>query len=125
MLDKQTKRLLGLLVKMCGDNGEYKILEIPELIDALPGKARITPEFIQTTSKFLADMELIDIRHSDENNLAVAVLPRGRIYKEDQKLAAQSKRYNRGLLGLIVFGSFLAAFIASLLANVIVNSLWG
>ena len=123
MLDKQTKRFLDILVRMCGDNGEYKILEINDLIDAFPKRNRVTCEFIRATAKFLADLEMIDVRHSDEAVLAVAILPKGRIYKEERALDKDTRKIKRGLLGLIIFGSFLAAFVASLLANVVVQLL--
>ncbi|MCL2587711.1 MAG: hypothetical protein FWE31_05800 [Firmicutes bacterium] len=123
MMDKQTRKLLDILAKNCGDNGEYKILEITEIIEAFPKKSRPTIGFISTTTKFLSDLEMIDIRHSDESHLAVSILPKGRIYKEERQLAADAKKWQKGLLGLIIFGSFLAAFVASLLAGVVVSSI--
>ena len=123
-MDKQTQRLLDILVKACGDTGASKILEVADLIAAFPTKYRPTPECIQSTIKYLADLEMVDVRHSDDQHVAIAILPRGRIYKEERSLQKETKRIGNGILALIIFGSFLAAFAASLLANVVVNSFW-
>jgi len=121
MIDRQTARLLDILVRTCGEGGEFKILEIADLVSAFPKKKPVTREFVTVTAKFLADMQMIDIRHSDEEHMAIAILPRGRIYKEERRLQTDAHKFNRGMLTLVVAGSFMAAFIASLLAGLVVH----
>ena len=103
-------------------DGEYKILEITEITAKFPKKSKVGVDFVHSTSKFLSDMEMIDVRHSDEDVVAVAILPRGRIYKEEQRLQRVAPRkIGKGLIALIILGTLLTAVAGTVVAHLIIE----
>lgn len=132
MLDKRTARLMDALIKFCSD-GSYKIIEVGDLVKAMLPKFKVTPEFISQTIKYIADNELIDVKYSDSEKYCIAVLPKGRIFDENNKKvggvggigviggvkSSRDSIIGKGIAILIIAGCFIAAFAGAFLANLI------
>ena len=121
MLDKRSRRMLDVLLRLCGEDGAYKILDASELRDGMSPRFRIDNDNIRHILKFLSDAELIDIKHSDETEYCVAILPKGRIFEEAQARKSRDKSISKGMVTLIILGSFIAAVVGAAVAGVILS----
>ena len=119
MLDKRTRKLLDLILRVCGEDGSYKIIEIHDLIKGMLPKYKIDSEIFGQMMKFLVGMELIDIKYTDESVTCVAILPKGRIYEESKAEKRHNRAIGKGIAILIIVGSFLAAMAGAFLANIL------
>jgi len=120
MLDKRSKFMLEVILKLCGEDGAYKIIEVAELERGMMSKYKISSDEISHMMKFLSATEMIDVKHSDDNVYCLTVLPRGRVYEEEQQQVVQNKTISKGMAFLIIFGSFLAAIVGAVIASVII-----
>jgi len=118
MLDKQSLKLLVYLANTCED-GSFKIVEVAEMTKAVSKKAEL--EAIRPTLKFLQDHEMIDIKYSDESKYSLSVLPKGRVYVETQGIKRVDVTLSRRMIVFAIAGSFVAAFLGALLANIILK----
>ena len=116
MLDKQSLKLLIYLAHICED-GSFKIVETAEMTKAVSKKAELAT--IKPTLKFLQDHEMIDVKYSDESKYSLSVLPKGRVYVETQGLKSVDVTLGRRMIIFAIAGSFIAAFLGALLANII------
>ncbi|MCL2846348.1 MAG: hypothetical protein FWE38_01530 [Firmicutes bacterium] len=117
MLDKRSRRLMDLLLHMCGEDGAYKILEICDLQNGMKQKMDI--ENLGHIMKFLAAMELVDIKYSDDKVYCIAILPKGRLHEETIVSKKHEGVVNRRLAFLIVLGSFIGAVLGAAFSEVI------
>ena len=111
--------MLEIILKICGEDGSYKIIEISDLQKGMLPKYRVDSELLAQMIKFLAAADLIDIKYSDENVYCIAILPKGRIYEEQNQEKKHNKVITRGMAFFIIFGSFLAAIIGAAVAGVV------
>jgi len=118
MLDKQSVKLLVYLTHICED-GSFKIVETAEMTKAVSKKADL--ETIRPTLKFLQDNEMIDIKYSDESKYSLSVLPKGRVFAETQGSKKTDVTLSRRMVVIAIMGSFIAAFLGALLANIILK----
>jgi len=123
MLDKRTTKLLDVILRICGDDGAYKIIEIHDLIKGMLPKFKIDAENLTHMLKFLGDLGMLDIKYSDEQVHCIAILPKGRVYEEAKLEKKTNKAIGKGLAFFIVFGSFVAAMLGAFLANIILYSI--
>ena len=122
MLDKRTSLFLAYLARACSD-GSYKIIEKNDLARELRG-ASDNLAVLDKTLRFLQDNEIIDIKYSDEKQIAVMVLPKGRVLHESgaRKTTNGRASLSRKVILFLMLGTFLMAFAGGLI-GVIVGSL--
>jgi len=122
-LDKRSKRLLNEIVRICGEDGAYKIIEKADLKNAMQPKYKVDGEMLEQMIKFLLATDMIDIKHDDENVYCIAIMPKGRIYEEQEQKTRENKVIGKGLAFFIIFGSFLASIVGAVIASVILHFL--
>ncbi len=118
MLDKQTESMLKVLSKYGADAG-YKVLEFSDLIDELPRKYSFDEDSIKMCATWLANREYIEIKYMENNVICLRVLPKSKMYFENQiESDRESKLFRRMFIASIVTSavvSFLAVMLASFL----------
>jgi len=119
MLDKRSFKLLDSLLKICGEDGSYKIIEYADISRAMLPRYRVDNENISQIVKFLAAAELIDVKYTDESVICVTILPKGRIYEEERSTQKQNKVLGKGMVFLIIFGSFLAGILGAIVGGIL------
>lgn len=117
-MDLRTEKFFELINDLCKD-GNYKVLEIAEILAMLPKKYHFSYEDLQNMLKYLTEHDFIDVKFVDEKNLCVASLPKGRLHLENQlKEDKASDTYRKLFISSIVVSglmAFLGAFVAVLL----------
>lgn len=117
-MDRRTEKFFILINDLCKD-GNYKILEISEILELLPAKYHIVSEDIPHMLKYLTERDYIDVKFADEKNICVASLPKGRLHLENQLKENKTAYAFRKLFiaSVLVSGvmAFLGSFIATLL----------
>jgi len=116
MLEKGTAKLLSIITGVCGD-GSYKIIEIADIIREMQPRFRPNPEELAGMMRNLADSEMIDIKYSDETVYCVAVLPKGRVSNEDDRIKRSARMPLIGSKSLIIL--ILACFASGLLGAIV------
>lgn len=76
MIDIKTKLVLKILAQECG-NGNYKIVEISDIIMALPKRYRMDSDAVKHILEHLERQDYISIKYDDEDIYCLAVLPFG------------------------------------------------
>jgi len=122
-LDKRCKRLLDAVIRICGEDGAYKIIEKNDLRNEMLPRYKIDIEMLEQMIKFLVATDMIDIKHDDENVYCIAILPKGRVYEEQQQKTKENRVIGKGLAFFIIFGSFLASIVGAAVASVIIHFL--
>ena len=117
MLDKRSKKLLDVLLKKCGEDGAYKILEIEDIQRAV--RLKMDSEGLDHAMKFLAVQEMIDVKYNDEKVYCIAILPKGRLYEETRVNEKRGSKMSRLVVLVIVASAFVGAFLGTALANII------
>ena len=88
MLDKRSESLLRFINKECNE-GSYKVIEVDDVIRAMPSKYKIDFEAIKQLMGYLQSSDYISIKYSDKEVFCVSPLPRGRrifeVEKEEKK----------------------------------------
>ena len=91
MLDKRSEALLRIINEECKE-GSYKVLEIDDLIRAMPHKFKIDSEGIAQLMGYLASGEYVSVKYGDEQVFCGSPLRRGRrIFEVEQ----EEKRYKK------------------------------
>ena len=118
LLDKRSARILKILSN--SSNGDYKVLEIANIVDMLPKKyAAISYDEISNILAYLKAVEYIDIKYFDEREVCFSILPKSKIYEEN---LLEEKKFNRKLaLVLLVSGviSGICGFCGAFLSHII------
>lgn len=119
-MDLRTEKFFEIINELCKD-GNYKVLEIAEILQMLPKKYHFSYKDLQNMLKYLTEHDFVDVKFVDEKNLCVASLPKGRLHLENQSKESKTADAFRKLFisSVIVSGlmSFLGGFLASLLFN--------
>ena len=76
MIDIKTKLVLKILAQECR-NGNYKIVEVSDIIMALPKRFRMDSDAIKHILEHLERQDFISIKYDDEDIYCLAVLPFG------------------------------------------------
>ncbi len=76
MIDTKTKLVLKILAQECSD-GNYKIVEIADIIMALPKRYRMESEAIKHILTHLERQDMIAIKYDDDDVYCLAVMPFG------------------------------------------------
>jgi hypothetical protein len=120
LLSTVLQKLLNRLRELCPDDG-YKIIDWTEF----DGGSAVLPQMNE-----LADLDLIKVKHSDENVVCVAITPTGRVLENKVKITgemtkiAKKATYGDIKLGifigcLVFFSAFLGAFLGVIIANML------
>ncbi|MCL2540238.1 MAG: hypothetical protein FWE53_02245 [Firmicutes bacterium] len=115
MLDKRTSLLLNAINKFCAE-GSYKLIEWSALLSEMPAKYKIDKDNLAQMISYLTSREFIDVKYTDDNEIMVSPLPKGRLYNEKEQEVKSTKRQDlRGVLYTII-GAGIAAFAGAALA---------
>ena len=117
MIDAKTKLVLKILAQMCRD-GTYKIIEIPDIILALPKKYRTDSDAIRHNISRLEHQDMISIKYEEDDTYCLAVLPYGFEYLEFPTEKKNLRFSNKKNLSSIIF-SFCAALFGTVVGIVV------
>jgi len=120
MLDRRTSILLDAINKRCTE-GSYKVLAWAELKSELPEKYKIDKDNLTQMIEYLSTREFVSVKYSDENEICLAPLPRGRLYNEkESEIKTEQWKDIRGTI-YTVAGSAIAAFAGAMIAVLILK----
>lgn len=120
MIDTKSKLVLSILAKECKD-GSYKIVEVPDIIMALPKHFRMDTEAVKHILTHLERQDIVSIKYDDDDVFCLAVMPYGFEILENEKprLLNHHKPKEKSLNWTIVFLSFFSALLGTTLGIVI------
>lgn len=120
MIDFKSKLILSILAKECS-NGNYKIVEIPDIIMSIPRRYRMDSDAVKRILNHLERQELISVKYDEDDVFCLAVLPYGFEILENEKPAnlKRIKEKQSKINFLTVFMCFLSSIIGSLICVLI------
>lgn len=120
MIDSKSKLILKVLASECGD-GNYKIIEIPDIIMSLPKNFRMDSEAVKHILTHLERQDFISIKYDDDDVYCLAVLPYGFeiLETEKPKYIKKEKIKERKLNTATIILSFVSAIIGTTLGIVV------
>ncbi len=120
MIDFKSKLILSILAKECS-NGNYKIVEIPDIIMSIPRRYRMDSDAVKRILNHLERQELISVKYDEDDVFCLAVLPYGFEILENEKPANLKiiKEKQSKINFLTVFMCFLSSIIGSLVCVLI------
>lgn len=120
MLDTKSKFVLSILAKDCG-NGNYKIVEVSDIIQSLPRHLRMDSEAIKHILTHLERQDIISIKYDDDGVYCLAVLPYGFeiLESEKPKYFKKEKTRNKKINYLSIFLCFISSLLGTTLGIVI------
>ncbi|MBE7076125.1 MAG: hypothetical protein E7375_03585 [Clostridiales bacterium] len=113
MIDLKSKLILKILAKEC-ENGNYKIIEISDIILSLPRHYRMDSEAVKHILTHLERQDIISIKYDDDNLFCLAVLPYGYQILEDEKYSKKNKNKKLAWANIII--SFFSALLGTTFA---------
>lgn len=116
MLDKKTINVLKVLNKLSKDT-TYKVITADEVISSLNNKSQYDFDIIKQIIEFLEKQQYINIKFSEENTYCYSLLPKARIFLEQETTKVQHKKFDFNTINYIFI--MLASFIGSSLALLI------
>lgn len=115
MLDKNTTAVLKVLSKLAEGNA-YKVITGDEILAHL-SKSHYDLDIIKQILDFLEKQQYLNIKFSEENTYCYALLPKAKIYLE-QELSKQMPKKSKQQIMTYVY-IMLASFIGTMLALLI------
>ncbi len=117
MIDLKSKLVLSVLAKECTD-GSYKIIEIPDIIMALPKRFRMDSEAVKHILTYLERQDMISVKYDDDDVFCLAVLPYGFeiLETEKPKILKKRKEKQQNISFMTILLCFFASLIGSALA---------
>ena len=116
MLDKKSITLLKTLNKLT-EGATYKVITCDEILSAIPNKPQFDPEVIKQIIDFLEKQDFINIKFSEESTYCYSLLPKARIYLEQEMSKSQKVKKKTGFMTYLYFT--ISAFVGSLTAIVL------
>lgn len=116
MLDKKTNAVLKVMNKLTEGN-TYKVVTGDDILANLTQKSIYDREIIKQIIEFLEKQQYINIKFSEENTYCYSLLPKARIYLEQDIVKPKSKKNNFEIMKYIYI--MIASFIGSMLAMLI------
>ncbi|MDD4211360.1 MAG: hypothetical protein PHC46_03095 [Clostridia bacterium] len=124
MLDKATASVLSIVNDQCKED-IYVILKNEDITPQLSKKNKLSDEGIKSTIDYLAEREYIKLKHSQEGTYCLTMLPKGRLFNEEQMtekyILKQENKRNLKFLFRISFLSALFSFLGAAIAVILVN----
>lgn len=114
MIDTKTKLVLKSLANQCRD-GNYKIVEISDIIMSLPKRFRVEPDAVKHILTYLERQDMISIKYDDDGVFCLAVLPYGFeiLEDEDSKMFKKEHSRNKKFNIFPILTSFLSALLGA------------
>ena len=116
MLDKKTTIVLKSLQNLMQNNA-YKVVTADEILSNINQKSQFDLETIKQSVDFLEKQQYINIKFSEENTYCYSLLPKARIYLEQDVSKPETKRNNKQIMVYVYI--MLASFIGSMFALII------
>lgn len=113
MLDKKSTAVLKVLNKLSSGSA-YKVITADEIIANLTQKSLYDDETVKTIIDFLEKQEYLNIKFSEENTYCYSLLPKARIYLEQELSKPNVKKSNFNLSNYVY--TLIASFIGTMLA---------
>ncbi len=120
MIDTKSRLVLSILAKEAGD-GSYKIVEIADIIMALPKRFRMDSEAVKHILTYLERQDIISIKYDEDDVFCLSILPYGFeiLENEKPKKIKQSKHKSKNINWAWVILSFFSALLGTTLGIVI------
>ena len=118
MLDKRSEALLQIINAECRE-GSYKVLEIDDLIRAMPKKFKIDIDGISQLIGYLKKGEYVSVKYADNEVVCISPLPRGRRIFEVEEDNKRHKKRKKIKILLLIFSILILAFGVVLAASYI------
>ena len=115
MIDTKSKLVLQILAKESGD-GSYKIVEISDIIMALPRHFRLDSESVKHILTHLERQDIISIKYDDDGVYCLCVLPFGNEILESEFDNKKKDEGNFPRLWLLIFIIFCCCLVSSSLS---------
>ena len=116
MLDKKTTSVLKILSKLAQDNA-YKVITGEEVLSNITQKSQYDLDTIKQIIEFLEKQEYITIKFSEENTYCYSLLPKARIFIEQENFKTKPKKNSKPIISYVL--TMAASLIGSLLALII------
>ncbi len=116
MLDKNTTSVLKVLNKLTEGNA-YKVITGDEILSNLSQKSQFDFEIIKQIIDFLEKQQYINIKFCEENTYCYSLLPKAKIYLEQEKIRTQPKNSKQQLMNYVYI--MIASFIGTMFALLI------
>ena len=116
MLDKKTTYVLKALQKLT-EGSAYKVVTSDEILSNLSPKSLFDLETIKQSIEFLEKQQYIIIKFSEENTYCYSLLPKARIYLEQQTQKVSPKKNTNNVMMYVYI--MIASFIGTMLALLI------
>ena len=104
MLDRKSIAILKSLNNLAEGNA-YKVVTSEEILSSLSQKSQYDADTIKQIIDFLEKQEYIIIKFSEENTYCYSLLPKARIFLEQDGGKTKSKKYKIEFLELFVHSS--------------------
>ena len=115
MLDKKSVAVLKTLNKLATGTA-YKVVTSDEVIANLSQKAQYDADSIKQIFEFLEKQEYVNIKFSEENTYCYSLLPKARIFLEQDGLKPK-KKSNLSIMTYVLVA--VSAFVGTMLALLI------
>lgn len=116
MLDKKTSSVLKVLNKLA-ESSTYKVITGDEILSNISQKSQYDLEIVKQIIEFLEKQDYINIKFSEENTYCYSLMPKARIYLEQENLKSKPKKNNKPIMTYIY--TMMASFIGSMIALLI------
>ena len=116
MLDKKTNAVLKVLNKLTEGN-TYKVVTGDDILSNLTQKSIYDREIIKQIVEFLEKQQYINIKFSEENTYCYSLLPKARIYLEQDIVKPKKQKNNFEIMNYVYV--MIASFLGSMLAILI------
>lgn len=114
MLDKRSLSVLEYLNKQCLNCG-YKVFDLAETVSALPVEYGFDKESVMECIRSLSERSYISVKYTDENEVCLSPLPKGRLVFENridseiEKSATEKRYFKYSFLGAFLGGATFCA----------------
>lgn len=113
MLDKKTTAVLKALNKL-SEGSAYKVITSEEILMSLTQKSQYNADSIKQIIEFLEKQEYLNIKFCEENTYCYALLPKARIYLEQDSNKNKLKKSSPQILTYVY--TMIASFVGTVLA---------
>ena len=115
MLDKNTVCVLRLLNKLAEGNA-YKVITGDEILVHL-SKSQFDLDVVKQIIEFLEKQQYLNIKFSEENTYCYSLLPKAKIYLEQETSKTNVKKSNQQIMTYVYI--MIASFIGTMFALIL------
>ena len=110
MLDKKTAIVLRSLDKL-SEGCAYKVITASEILSSISQKSQFDSEAIKQCVEFLEKQQYLNIKFCEENTYCYSLLPKAKIYLEQEQSKTNIKKSNHQMLTYVYM--MIASFIGT------------